>query len=364
MSHSKVRNTLLDYCFPKKFSSTSKDDVLDFLLNYNPDTSGYLTKQFGFQKFFPELYCDFKNTIFLQECSGWTFTQKLYHFLHNDLDLHLGICNECKITRCKFVNFKIGYKQFCCPHCSSKNKHTLQLKNQTIIDKYGSFDEYNNVRLQNTIKTNQRNHNINIWTNREKAEKTFIYRYNSKSYMSTKEFREKSKKFYQCNYGCDYNSQIPGRSEIYSSSFLIGAKKGYETKKKNGTLTTSNIENKLKELLKKLNINYIHQYKSNLYPFACDFYLPDYDLYIEVQGHWSHGKHKFDETNQNDISILEKWKGKNTPQYNHAIDIWVKRDPLKRKIAKTNNLNFLEIFSSDINECINQIIIKIKELEK
>ena len=239
----------------------------------------------------------------------------------------------------------------------------MRLKNETIINKYGSFDEYNKTRLQNTIKTNQRKHNVNIWTNRKKAEATFNYKYGSKSYMSTNEFREKSKKFYQNNYGCDYNSQIPGRSETYASSFLIGAVKGYETKKKNGTLTTSSIENKLKEKLKELNINYIHQYKSNLYPFSCDFYLTDYDLYIEIQGHWSHGKHKFDEHNKTDIDILEKWKGKHTEQYEHAIDIWTKRDPLKRETAKKNNLNFLEIFSSDINECTSQVIAKIKELE-
>lgn len=45
MSHPKLRNSLEDYCFPKEYLSTSKENVLDFLLNYNPDISGYLTKK-------------------------------------------------------------------------------------------------------------------------------------------------------------------------------------------------------------------------------------------------------------------------------------------------------------------------------
>lgn len=363
MSHPKLRNSLEDYCFPKEYLSTSKENVLDFLLNYNPDTSGYLTRKIGFKKFFPELYNEFKQIVFPLECDLWTFTQKLYHFLHNDLDLHLGICNECKINRCKFINFKNGYKQFCCSHCSSINEKTLQFKNQTIINKYGSFEEYNIARLKNTIKTNQKNHNVDIWTNRNKAENTFNNKYGCKSYMNTKDFREKSKAYYQKHYGCDTNSQIPGWVDIYSKSFKDGAIKSYKTKKKNGTLTSSSVECKLKEKLKELNIKYIHQYKSEEYPFACDFYLQEYNLYIEIQGHWSHGKHQFNEHNQKDINILNKWKEKNSEQYKHAIEVWTHRDPLKRETAKNNNLNYLEIFSINVDECLNQIITKIKELE-
>ena len=363
MSHPKLRNSLEDYCFPKEYLSTSKENVLDFLLNYNPDISGYLTKKIGFKKFFPELYNEFKQIVFPLECDLWTFTQKLYHFLHNDLDLHLGICNECKTNRCKFINFKNGYKQFCCNHCSSTNEETLNKKNKTISDKYGSFDEYNKVRLKHTIETNQKNHNTDFWTNRTKAEETFKNKYDSKSYMGTSEFRKKRISYYQTNYGCDNNSQIIGWSQKYIDSLKSGALKGYLTKKKNGTLTTSTVECKLKEKFNKLNINYIYQYRSIEYPFACDFYLPDYALYVEIQGHWSHGKHKFNNIDPNDIQILENWRRKNSPQYNRAIEIWTHRDPLKRETAKNNNLNYLEIFSVNVDECLNQIITKIKELE-
>ena len=53
--------------------------------------------------------------------------------------------------------------------------------------------------------------------------------------------------------------------------------------------------------LTKLGISYIPQYQSEQYPFLCDFYLPDYDIYIELNLYWSHNKHYFDKTNAEDL---------------------------------------------------------------
>ena len=47
---------------------------------------------------------------------------------------------------------------------------------------------------------------------------------------------------------------------------------------------------------------------SDLYPFKCDFYIIDYDLYIEIQGTWMHGKHPYNKNNENDALLLQKWK--------------------------------------------------------
>ena len=43
---------------------------------------------------------------------------------------------------------------------------------------------------------------------------------------------------------------------------------------------------------------------------------------------------------------------KHTNFYDTAIETWTQRDPLKRKTAKENNLNWVEIFSNDLNEVI------------
>lgn len=43
---------------------------------------------------------------------------------------------------------------------------------------------------------------------------------------------------------------------------------------------------------------------------------------------------------------------------------WTDRDVKKRNIAKQNHLNYLEIFSTDIDVCVEQIKTKISELHK
>lgn len=77
----------------------------------------------------------------------------------------------------------------------------------------------------------------------------------------------------------------------------------------------------------------------------CDFYIPEKDLFIEYQGHWTHGKHPFDKDCLEDKLIIESWKSKNTKYYNLAINTWTIRDFLKRKTAKENNLNWVEFFT-------------------
>ena len=71
-----------------------------------------------------------------------------------------------------------------------------------------------------------------------------------------------------------------------------------------------------------------------------------------------HGKHPYNKNNENDALLLQKWKFEsiNKPQYKEAIKVWTKRDPLKRKTAKENNLNWIEVFSLDSNDVINSFI--------
>ena len=46
------------------------------------------------------------------------------------------------------------------------------------------------------------------------------------------------------------------------------------------------------------------QYRSNSYPFSCDFYIKSLDLYIECNFGWTHGKHWFDSNNKDDIAVV------------------------------------------------------------
>lgn len=121
------------------------------------------------------------------------------------------------------------------------------------------------------------------------------------------------------------------------------------TKRKNGTMCYSKPEQEIKDLLTKKFKDVKCQYRSELYPFNCDFYIPESDLYIEYQGHWNHGKHAFNKDDKDDLKKLKNWKDNllKHPTYKTAINVWTIRDPLKRETAKHNQLNWIEFFNMD-----------------
>lgn len=102
--------------------------------------------------------------------------------------------------------------------------------------------------------------------------------------------------------------------------------------------------------LTKLGIRFETQYQSDKYPFLCDFYLCDYDIYVELNIYWSHNDHFFDALDSNDLEILHKWQSKadnGHAQYLNAINVWTQKDILKRDIAQKNNLNYVVLWSRE-----------------
>lgn len=124
-------------------------------------------------------------------------------------------------------------------------------------------------------------------------------------------------------------------------------RKQHVSTKNNGNCNTSKFEEYVYEqLINKFgNDNIIRQYYSDVYPFNCDFYIKSLNIYIEIQGSQFHHFHPFNENNIDDINELNRLKQKNTPQYKSIIKVWTITDPLKRKIAKDNNLNFYEFYT-------------------
>lgn len=127
--------------------------------------------------------------------------------------------------------------------------------------------------------------------------------------------------------------------------------KRYDTMKNNGTLFVqdSKAEQDYLSYLKTLysDDDIVRQYfDKDRYPYKCDFYIPSEDLFIEVNGNWTHGKHPFDENNEEDIKTLELWKekSKNSAYYKNAIYTWTILDVNKKKTAEKNNLNYKMIY--------------------
>lgn len=160
-----------------------------------------------------------------------------------------------------------------------------------------------------------------------------------------------------------YNTKYCGDCNRKTEVIIQSQKIARENMKKRGTVNKSKEEEITHEYFKQMLYNIEPQHKDVLYPYYCDFYFKDYDLYVEINGHWSHGPHPFNPDNEKDIEYLEYLKSKDTAQYQSAIDVWTLRDPKKRKTAKDNKLNYLEIFSVDADEIVDDIKEFIEEIK-
>ena len=185
-----------------------------------------------------------------------------------------------------------------------------------------------------------------------KSNQTCLNKYGVENPFQSREVQNKTKQTCLERYGVEnYNQSEEGRARL--SSILSSEEvqnKINNTKRLNHTFNSSEIEELFSNYLDSQHIEYKRQYRSKEYPFNCDFYLPKYDLYIEIQASWTHSGHPFNI--ETDRDTLKKWKSKNTDYYKNAIETWTKRDVKKREITKLNNLNYLEIFSNDIDEVI------------
>ena len=218
-------------------------------------------------------------------------------------------------------------------------------RKQISLEKYGVSDySKSDIVIGKIKKSKIKNYGTLSYINLEKQRQTCLERYGVDSYSKTKEYIQKRNQTNIERYGVDCYT----KTEEYK-------RRSYKTKKQNKTFNSSSIEKQFESYLKENNINYKTQYKSEVYPFSCDFYFPDSDLYLEINAHWTHGGHPFDSTNKDDVLLLEQWKSKNTEFYNNAIIVWTVRDVLKRETAKKNNLNYIEVFSNKLDEIIEKI---------
>ena len=166
----------------------------------------------------------------------------------------------------------------------------------------------------------------------KKREETNTKRYGVRNVMSLSETLEKIKTATRNKYGVDYAMQDKQL-----------ASKNVEAKRKNGTFNTSSIEERIKSLCA-----FESQYnKDARYPYLCDFYDKDRDLFIEVNASWTHGYHWYDA--EKDVAVCTKWKAKSedSTYYANALEVFTKRDVEKRETARANSLNYVTLWDRD-----------------
>lgn len=128
----------------------------------------------------------------------------------------------------------------------------------------------------------------------------------------------------------------------------IKLSKAYITKKRNQSFNTSEPEERFYEELKEMNRfkTIYRRYKEDRYPFYCDFYIQEDDLFIELNLHWTHGGRPYDPNDPDCQKQLALWqeKAKTSKFYQQAIETWTVRDVKKLDTARRNNLNYKTIY--------------------
>ena len=238
------------------------------------------------------------------------------------IQMNIDVKPLCPICH-KPVNF-IGkpskiFSKYCSNSCRAKDPKNYQKW-------INSQKEYNLIHYG--VEYNWQRNDV-----KEHRKEKLIKHYGTTNLHQVDELKEKMIQTSLIHWGTIYPSQS---SEI--------KKRKYITHKHNNSFNKSKQEDQSYELLKEKYPDIIRQYKSKLYPFACDFYIPSLDLYIECNYHWTHGGRLFQNT-ENDKEILNKWILKDTKFYNKAIETWTNLDVRKYNIAKENNLNYIIFYN-------------------
>ena len=166
--------------------------------------------------------------------------------------------------------------------------------------------------------------------------------------LHNKDADNKRKTAFQKKYGVDNFFQSDTFKQQRETWVETNKQKELITKIKNNSFNKSSQEEKIYTLLCNKFNTIKRQHKTAAYPYRCDFYIEDIELYIEFQGHWTHGCAPYNKNNKKHQQILEKWEEKKDNKfYKIAINVWTEIDPIKRKTAKNNNLNWIEFFTLD-----------------
>lgn len=218
-----------------------------------------------------------------------------------------------------------------------QNQVSKERCKETCLERYGTDNPSKSEEVKEQMKqTNLERYGV-AWTclNDDvtaKRQETNKKKYGGISPFCSKEVQAKSRQQFLQQHGVT--------NAMHVQKFRD---KVIETKRQNGTFCTSKSEDILYEILVEVfgADDVKRQYRSEVYPFACDFYILSRDMYIELNGHWSHADHWYDDSSEEDKKLAQLWKDRGTLYYQHNLRVWTQRDVLKRQTAQEHHLNYV-----------------------
>ena len=208
-----------------------------------------------------------------------------------------------------------------------QNKHVQERQRNTMLEKYGKNNPQKCPEIRN------------------KSLNTRIQKYGDTKLFGTHSFKQQVKQTNLDKYGVENIMQTPEMRQHFKDIGPQITQKCYETKKKNNSFHISKPEQEIYEKLCEKFKSVKRQYKCVRYPFCCDFYIEDIDLFIEFQGTWTHGGEPFNKDTCKQQLLEWQEKAKFSEFYEAAIETWTIRDVEKRRWANEYNLKWIEFFS-------------------
>ena len=223
---------------------------------------------------------------------------------------------------------------------------------QTCLKKYGTISTTQCKEIRDKIKqTCLEKYGVDnpakLEENKEKVKKTCLKKYGGLAPICDPNIKNQIKQTCLEKYGVDnYGKSLKHKinmSTIMSSDEMQEHR--YNVMTKNHSFNTSKPEEELYLYIKEKFPSVKRQYKDKLrYPYNCDFYIPELDYFIELQGYYTHNTHPYNPNSISDQVLVERYKERYGPKC-QAITIWTLKDPEKRDCAKRNHLNFKEIWN-------------------
>jgi hypothetical protein len=270
-------------------------------------------------------------------------------------------CQECGEIIYRSIN-KLDIQKTCyCKKCGNNIK-----RKQTNIERYGVEFPSQNEKIRKSgvnkwlksfkdKRLNNKNYSMVVdWTNYKNARSKVLCKCQNCGKIITKTIESlnttkdcyckkcstllKTKETIKRKYGSDWYTQ--SKEFLSKIDYEVRNQKRYNTFCKNNSWKISSPELECYQKVIEKFSHVIRQYRDNRYPFACDFYILSEDLFIECNFHWTHGKEPFNEDKHKDIIAFWSERAKSSKYYSSAIEVWTRRDPLKLKTAKENNLNY------------------------
>jgi hypothetical protein len=296
---------------------------MDFSFFLTNNKSGYKTKEEWLSKNHPELYQNIINFT-INSKVNLTFKEKILWFYTNKTERPK--CITCQ-KDVKFRDrFDKPYGDFCSLKCANENKEEL-LKRQknTLQKKYGvdfypehkdfivkqkntkkqKYGDENYTNVEKQKNTKKQKYGDKNYTNVEKYKITCFSKYGTDNYSKSNNYRKKiftdfKSKYLKLNIIEVNKNDVKILCDECNKEYSITKQLIYERYKRDyqvcilcnpiGNGNRSGYEKEMSKFFDELNIKYESNKKIGENKIEVDFFLPEYNLAIEINGLYWHNE--------------------------------------------------------------------------